>query len=85
MTTFEVHAHLWVQDGMWLCGIVDTTADQRTTPDGEFGYSALSSLEPNMLIHCYWIGGLPDDETRDYVRDMIVHQAIAYREQVEQR
>jgi hypothetical protein len=77
METFEVHAHLWVQDDMWLCGIIDPDQTTKIAPD-TYGYSALSSLEPNMLIHCYWIPELPDDDTRDYVRDLIVDQALAF-------
>jgi hypothetical protein len=80
-TTFEVHAHIWRKDLMWYIGIVDVAGHtQSLTPPGEFGYTALSLLEPDMIIHCYWLGGMPSDEERDDCMDLIINQAMGYYE-----
>jgi hypothetical protein len=78
--TVEIYAHIWKTADEWKCGIVDhrRTPPEKLKPDGEVGYSALSSLDPDLLIYCYGLGGLPSDEDRDYCRDLIVGQALAF-------
>ncbi len=78
--TVEIYAHIWQADDQWKCGIVDhrRTPPDKLKPEGKSGYTALSLLDPDMLIHCYWLGELPSDENRDYCRDLIVNQALAF-------
>ena len=76
--TVEIHAHLWQQNFHWFCGIIDHRTSPKTSPLQEHGYTALSLLDPNMLIHCYWIGGMPNDETRDKCQELIVSQALQF-------
>ena len=49
-------------------------------------YTALSLVDPNapyewaknLLIHCYWYGGLPSDADRDSLRDLIFEQVTGF-------
>lgn len=78
----EIHAHLWQQNGEWLCGIIDTCKTANPKPTVKYAYTAYSSLDPNMLIHCYWLSDLPPDEVRDSLRELIFAQAYGYYQAV---
>jgi hypothetical protein len=78
--TIEIYAHMWVRQQHWVCGIVDhrTAPADLLQPAGPWGYSALSLTDPNVLIHVYWLGGLPSDAERDNCQSFIVSQALGF-------
>ncbi len=80
--TVEIYVHIWKTPDEWRAGVVDhrCTPPDKRKPEGESGYSALSLNDPDLLIHCYWLGGLPSDRDRDYCRDLIVGQSLAFYE-----
>jgi hypothetical protein len=76
--TTEIYAQMWPEADFWHCRIIDTRVEKRIEPDGPYGYSSYSLTDPNVLIHVYWLGGLPSDFERDECQDMIVHQALEF-------
>jgi hypothetical protein len=76
--TTEICAQMWPEADFWHCRIIDTRVEQRTEPDGPYGYSAYRLPDLNVLIHVYWLGGLPSDFERDECQAMIVQQALEF-------
>lgn len=82
--TTELYVHVWQANGNWMCGVVNTRKAEEKIPQRQYGYTALSLMPTNVLIHIYWIGGTPTDEIRNQCYGFILAEAERfYREVVE--
>ncbi len=68
----EVYAYLHRGHDEWHCDVLD----YRIAPNWKHGYSTIRLTDPDLMIHCFWSGGLPDEDTRVSCRDMIIAQTL---------
>lgn len=75
----NIHVHTWQRDDeTWLSGIVDPQTSDHVIPDQDHEYTVYSILDPDLLIHCYWLPVMPPDNIREEIYPVIAGQVIRF-------